>query len=471
MVMADVFELPVLYVDDEPELLQSISAMLRASGFRQILTMQDSRLALPLLAEKAVSVIVIDLRMPYLSGQALLERITASHPDIPVIIVTATDELNTAVECMKMGAFDYLVKPVERNRLVAAVRHAMEVRALRDEVLSLKERLLSDELSHQDAFSDIVTHNKTMLAIFRYVEAISASQQPVLITGETGTGKEFIAKAIHLLSRPSAQFVAVNVAGLDDNVFSDTLFGHKKGAFTGAEQSREGLIAAAGQGTLFLDEIGDLTETSQVKLLRLLQDNKYYSLGADQPKNSSARIVVATNRDIARLISQTKFRKDLFYRLRGHHIHIPPLRERLDDLPLLIKHFLEKSARALNRPVPTAPPALQCLLKNYYFPGNVRELETMIHDAVVRHHGGVLSLQSFREAIGQELADEHAPEREIPTAALAKLAPERLPTLKEAEQYLIREALRRAEGNQGVAAGILGLSRQALNKRLIRNRH
>ena len=464
-------ELPVVYVDDEPQLLRSVSAILRAAGIRQVLTLEDSRQVLPLLTEQAVSVLVLDLRMPHLSGQALLERITSDYPDIPVIIMTATDDLSTAVNCMKMGAFDYLVKPVERSRLVATITRAMEIRTLHYEVLSLKERLLNDQLRHQDAFAEIITHNKAMQAIFRYVEAISTSQQPVLITGETGTGKEYIAKAIHTLSRPHTEFVAVNVAGLDDSIFSDTLFGHKRGAYTGAEQKREGLIATASNGTVFLDEIGDLRETSQVKLLRLLQENKYYPLGTDQPRNSNARIVVATNHDIIQLVNQGKFRKDLFYRLRGHHIHIPPLRERKDDLPLLINHFLEKSAQSLNKPIPTVPTALYNLLNNYHFPGNVRELESMIHDAVTRHQRGILSSASFRAAIGYEQSlEEQDTGQEPAVTALVKLFPDRLPTLREAEQYLIGEALRRTKGNQGIAANLLGLTRQALNKRLTRGR-
>jgi two-component system nitrogen regulation response regulator GlnG len=464
-------ELPVLCIDDEPQLLQSVSITLRSSGIRQILTLEDSRQALPLLTEQEVGVIVLDLRMPHLSGQTLLEQITSNYPDIPVIIMSASDDLSIAVNCMKMGAFDYLVKPVERSRLVATVNRAIELRALRDEVSSLKERLLNDKLRHQEAFAEIVTQNKIVRAIFRYVEAISTSQQPALITGETGTGKEFIAKAIHTLSRPHTRFVAVNIAGVDDSIFSDTLFGHKKGAYTGADQAREGLIAAADNGTLFLDEIGDLKEASQVKLLRLLQEHKYYPLGTDQPRNSTARIVVATNCDLIQLVRQGHFRKDLFYRLRGHHIHIPPLREHKDDLPLLINHFLEKSAQSLNKPIPKAPTTLYSLLKNYHFPGNVRELEAMIHDAVARYQGGTLSLASFREAIGYEqtLEKQDTIKGEPAITALAKLFPDRLPTLREAEQYLIEEALRRADGNQGTAASMVGLTRQALNKRLVRS--
>lgn len=468
-------EPPVLFVDDEPQFLRSMSLTLRSAGIKRVLTLEDSRKVMPLLGTQKIGVVVLDLAMPHLSGQALLEKIALDYPDIPVIIITATNDLETAVDCMRQGAFDYIVKPVDKNRLIATVTRALETRSLKDEVYFLKECILQETLCRKDVFAEILTQNRAMHAIFRYVEAISLSQQPVLITGETGTGKELIAKAIHTLSRPDGEYVAVNVAGLDDNVFSDTLFGHKKGAYTGAERSREGLIATAAGGTLFLDEIGDLGESSQVKLLRLLQDGKYYPLGSDQPRSSSARVIVATNCDILQLARQGKFRKDLFYRLRGHHIHIPPLRERKDDLPLLVNYFLEKSAQALYKSTPTPPVALYSLLKNYSFPGNVRELEAMIHDAVTRHQGGMLSLKSFKEAmdfeqIPSESDSEYDTEIESAAEALSELFRDRLPTLKEAENCLIEEAMRRADGNQGIAAGMLGLTRQALNKRLVRDR-
>lgn len=464
-------EIPVLLADDDPQILRGASMALRTSGIKQVVTVQDSREVLPLLTHQEPAVLVLDLTMPHVSGQVLLEQITADYPDIPVIILTATDDLDTAVACMKTGAFDYLVKPLDRDRFVTAVNRAVEMRALRRELLSLKERFLSSTLKNPQAFAGVITRNRAMEDIFRYVEAIGASVQPVLITGETGTGKELIAKAIHVLSRPEKAFVAVDVAGLDDTVFTDTLFGHKRGAFTGAEQARDGLVAAAAQGTLFLDEIGDLKETSQVKLLRLLQEGKYYSLGADQPRRSNARIVVATNRNIAELINAGHFRKDLFYRLRGHHIHIPPLRERKDDLPLLFNHFLEKSAQALQKSVPGVPAEIYSLLKTYPFPGNVRELEAMVHDAVARHQSGILSLRSFKDTMGYDhsMVLQDLDEDTIKTE-LGKLFSDRLPTLKEAEHYLIEEALRRADGNQGIAAGLLGLTRHALNKRLVRQR-
>jgi two-component system, NtrC family, nitrogen regulation response regulator GlnG len=471
MAQMDVSQLPVLLVDDEPQILRSASVVLRGSGIAHVVTLEDSRAVLPLLAEQEVGVVVLDLTMPYISGQVLLEHITTDYPDIPIILLTATNDLEAAVQCMQAGAIDYLVKPVETNRLVASVKRALEIRALRAEVLSLKERLLTDIPHQREAFAEIITQSKAMHAIFRYVEAIAPSPQPVLITGETGTGKELIARALHRLAGGHGEFVAVNVAGLDDAVFSDTLFGHTRGAFTGADRPRDGLITQATEGTLFLDEIGDLAAASQVKLLRLLQDGSYYPLGADRPRQSRARIVVATNYDVAQRVTQGLFRKDLYYRLRAHHIQLPPLRARREDLPLLINHFLEKAAQALHKPMPTPPLALYRLLLTYAFPGNVRELEAMVFDAVARHQGGLLSLQSFKAAIaGGPPAAEDGTEPAAPLMSLATLFPERLPTLREAQEALIAEALRRAEGNQGLAAGMLGLSRQALNKRLTRRK-
>jgi two-component system nitrogen regulation response regulator GlnG len=305
-----------------------------------------------------------------------------------------------------------------------------------------------------------------MFAIFRYLEAISPSPQPVLITGETGTGKELVARALHRLSARPGELVTVNVAGLDDTMFSDTLFGHLRGAFTGADRARDGLVTSTAEGTLFLDEIGDLSVASQVKLLRLLQDGTFYSLGADRPRQSRARIVCATNCDVVQGVSAGTFRKDLYYRLRTHHLHLPPLRARTGDLPLLVNHFIDKAANALTKAAPMVPLALYQLLKTYSFPGNVRELEALVFDAVARHEGTILPLQSFKDAIisKSELAVTVQPEE--PSSGLVTWSPERLPTLKEVEDALVTEALNRADGNQGVAAGLLGISRQALNKRL-----
>jgi two-component system, NtrC family, nitrogen regulation response regulator GlnG len=469
--MEQTSKLPVLLVDDEPQVLRSASVALQSSGFDRVLTLNDGRNLVAQLTQQPAGVIVLDLTMPHISGQALLAQIAEDFPEIPIIVMTATNDLETAVQCMQAGAVDYLVKPVDQGRLASSIRRALEVRALNAELLSLKERLLTETPHTREVFADIVTQNRSMFAVFRYLEAIAPSPQPVLITGETGTGKELAARALHRLSNRAGELVSVNVAGLDDNLFSDTLFGHVKGAYTGADRPREGLIAAAAEGTLFLDEIGDLTTSSQVKLLRLIQDGTYYPLGTDRPRQGKARVIVATNCDVAKDVASGKFRKDLYYRLRTHHVQLPPLRNRPDDLFLLVNHFVEKAACALNKEAPAVPHALYAMLERYDFPGNIRELEAMAFDAVARSQGTVLSLQSFKEVVAGRAAmsaDELPPESPPPFGVFAR---DQLPTLEMAEEALVNEALARAGGNQGIAAGILGISRQALNKRLNRRKN
>lgn len=396
--------------------------------------------------------------------------ITSEYPEIPVIVITGANDVETAVKCIKIGAFDYMVKPVEKNRLIAGVRRAVEIRELQRENRLLKAHVLSDKLEHPEAFSDIVTNSSIMRSVFQYVEAISISPQPVLITGETGVGKEMIAKAVHMLSNRKGEFVPVNVAGLDENVFTDTLFGHKKGAFTGADRARIGLVEKASGGTLFLDEIGDLSADLQVKLLRLLQEGEYFPLGSDVTKRSDARVVVATNQELQTLQESGKFRKDLYYRLCAHHVHIPPLRERREDLPLLAEHFLEKSSEALGKKKPTPPKELFILLSSYHFPGNIRELESMIWDAVSYHKLGKLSLDAFKTHIRKTQPSMEADFRVPPQTESGIISfSEQLPTLKQAEHLLISEALRRSGGNQAIAALNLGITRQALNRRLKRS--
>lgn len=465
---------PVLLVDDEEQFLASASFALRAEGISNLVLCQDSRKVLDLLSGGKYSLAVLDLIMPHVSGKDLLAAITEGWPQVPVVVITALNEVETAVECMKAGATDYLVKPVDATRLVTTVRRALEFGEVRVENDLLKQYLLSDKLEHPEAFREILTASGAMRSIFQYVEAIARTSLPVLITGETGVGKELIARALHRLSGRPGEFVAVNVAGVDDNLFSDTLFGHRRGAFTGADRDRKGLIEQAQNGTLFLDEIGDLRPESQVKLLRLLAEGKYYPLGADMPKLSDARVVVATHRNLRALQQTGSFRKDLFYRLQAHHVHLPPLRERPEDLPILAAYFLESAARALGKKTPTAPRELFPLLGSYSFPGNVRELEAMIFDAVSRHKGGTLSLEPFKDRIGLKGSDA---EREGDSSESAGSSeddqhvmtfPPKLPTLRQAERALIREALRRSQGNQTLAASLLGMSRRALNNRLSR---
>ncbi len=470
MTTTDYPHLPVLIIDDEVQALNSFETVLRSARINNCLQCQDSREVISLLQKQEIEVILLDLRMPHVSGEQLLPMITCEYPQIPVIIITAADDVETAVGCMKAGAFDYLVKPVEKSRLISGVRRAVEIRELERENRLLKSRMLSGGPEHPEAFSDIVTNSAAMRSVFQYVEAIAISPRPVMITGETGVGKEMIARAIHTLSNRPGEFVSVNLAGLDRSVFADTLFGHKKGAFTGADQPRSGLVEQAVGGTLFLDEIGDVDADLQVKLLRLLQEGEYFPLGSDVAKRSEARIVVATNKDPELLQDARNFRKDLYYRLCGHQVHIPPLRNRREDIPLLTEYFLEKASAALNKKKPTTPAELLNLLASYHFPGNVRELQAMIWDAVTYHRSGKLSLKIFKSHIKPEHLQ---PESETTPAAegderLISFASQ-LPTLKQAENILITEALKRSGGNQAVAALNLGISRQALNRRLNRS--
>jgi DNA-binding NtrC family response regulator len=368
---------------------------------------------------------------------------------------------------MQRGAQDYILKPVEENRLVSSVKKAIELRVLRRENRLLKQKIFLDKLEHPEAFFDIITRNKKMQAIFHYVEAIKKTSEPVLITGETGTGKELVARAFHTLSGRGGKFVCVNVGGLDDQVFSDTLFGHKKGAFTDAVSVRTGFIESAASGTLFLDEIGDLSLQSQIKLLRLLQEKEYYPLGDDEPKYSDALIITATNRNLYELQEQEKFRKDLFYRLDVHHIHLPPLRERLDDLPLLVDHFLEEAAESLGKKKPTPPPELYAQLSIFDFPGNIRELRSMVFKAVSLHKSKMLSMSTFKEYI-RKSSSQAAKAEAVSTQPewLGASPSEPLPTLKQSQQMLIQTAMERAGNNQSIAAQMLGITKQALSKRL-----
>lgn len=466
---------PILLVDDEEHFLFSADHTLNLAGMNNIVQCGDSREVMSTLSKRDFSVVVLDLLMPGLSGLDILPLIVSAFPELPVMVFTAVNNVETAVECLKLGAYDYILKPINSVRFVSTVRRGVEKSELRRHNRQLKDRLLSDALDHPEAFSNIVTQDRAMYAVFQYTETVAPTPMPVLITGATGVGKELIAAAIHKLSGREGEFVSVNVSGLDDHLFSDALFGHKKGAYTGADLDRKGLIERASNGTLFLDEIGDLHLESQVKLLRFLQEKTYYPLGDDLPRTNNARIVVATNRDIQFLRESETFRNDLYFRLKTHHIQLPPLRERAGDIPLLVSHFLEIAAKKLEKETPTAPPELYTLLETHHFPGNVRELEGMVLDAVSRHKGGVLSIASFQREIGEQSIVSHE-DTTIKGSNFAEglsalpVLPALKEALKEAEQQIISEALKRANGNQTIAAQLLGLSRHALNKRLYRAR-
>ncbi len=460
----------VLLVDDEEAWLRSLSMTLSMmAGINNTIRCSDSRQVMDLLATNHVGLVLLDLNMPHISGQALLSQLLEKYPEIPVIIISGLNQVATAVECMKRGAFDFFVKTVEQERLIQGVQRALKMIDLQRENREFCSRVLDDRLAHPEAFADIITQNKAMRAIFRYIEAIAASSQPVLITGESGVGKELLAVALHRLSGRKGKMVSLNVAGLDDNVFSDTLFGHVKGAFTGADALRRGLIEDSADGTLFLDEIGDLSTASQIKLLRLLQEGEYFALGSDAPKRLRSRVLFATHHDLSAKQAAGQFRKDLYYRLCVHHLNVPPLKDRVDDIPLLVDYFLEQVARELGKRKPTVSKELYVLLANHTFPGNVRELKSMVYDALSVHQSRMLSMDSFKRAIDSHSSPQGAPGEAKGSEQSLFIASEPLPSLHDLSDLVITEAMRRAQGNQSVAARLIGISQPALSKRLKKN--
>lgn len=457
----------ILLVDDEPAWLRSLSRSLQSlGGFTNLIRCSDSREVPTLLEQHDIGLVLLDLTMPYRSGEEVLQQIQDEYPGVLVLIISGLNQLQTAVQCIRNGAYDYFVKTEDEERLVDGVRRAVQVAELQRENNTLRRNFFNSDLSIPEAFTPLITRNQAMLTVFRYLEAVAPSRQPVLVLGESGVGKELVARAIHSLSNNDGELISVNVAGLDDNAFADTLFGHKRGAFTGAERDRGGMIDRAAGGTLFLDEIGDLSLQSQIKLLRLLQEGEYYPLGSDHPSQLQARVLCATHHDLEEKVARGHFRRDLYFRLQTHQVTIPPLRERLDDLPLLLNHFLQLAADELDKSKPTPPPQLAALLATHSFPGNVRELRGMVFDAVSLHPGGVLSMSAFRQRLDRNSQSQTDPEpTENPFLCLADL-----PTLNDASELLVDAALERAKGNQTLAARLLGIAQPSLSKRLKRRR-
>ncbi len=442
---------PILIVDDEPEILVAVDTALQMAGYDNIITISDSRDVIRQMERQIPCLMILDLNMPHINGSRLLKIVRKTYPKIPVIILTGDIEVDTAVKCMKIGAMDYVVKPVEEERLLASVKQALAFINLENKIQDSPVSDLFSQIKNPKAFNKIITQDEKMHSIFHYIEAVSPSSQPVLIFGETGVGKELIGQSIHTLSKRKGKLIVVNVAGLDDNVFSDTLFGHVQGAFTGAQQARQGLIEQAAGGTLLLDEIGDLALTSQIKLLRLLQEREYLPLGSDKIQHSDARIIASTNLDLWALEKKGAFRKDLIYRLSTHTLTLPPLRDRLLDLPLLLDRFICQAADELDKPVPDIPKTLIEQMEAYPFKGNIRELKSMVYDAISRHKKGPIKANLFK---GLGLSD------------LKENKDTSLPTLKEASNELVEKAMKQTGNNQSAAAVILGISQQALSKRL-----
>lgn len=444
----------VLLIEDDAIALRVMTAILRNSY--HVVPLSDPRELTQMLNNNHIDVVLLDLNLPHISGESLLPMLAHDHPEVPVIVVTGTGDATVAVRLVKQGAFDYLVKPVDPKALQAAVSRAVQYRTANQEMVD--QGTLRETLNKPEVFAKFATVSRTMYRIFQYVEAVGHSANPAIITGETGTGKELIAHAIHASSTRTGPFVACNIGGLDDNLFTDTLFGHKRGSYTGAATDRAGLVEKAAKGTLFLDEVGDLSIASQVKLLRLLQEGEYSAVGSDQVEHADIRVVAATSLDLETRITDGRFRRDLYFRLCGHRIHLPPLRERPEDIPILIAHFAEQSARTFGLKQIKIPPAVLDLVLTYPFPGNVRELQALVHDSVSRARLGTVSVEPYRRLNAQTGTIG------LPPPVLS--FPARLPTIEEATDQLVNESLRRTTNNQAAAARLLNITRQAMSQRL-----
>ena len=454
----DAMDANIIIVDDEQDFLDSIRRGLATSGYRSVRAEADPRAAAALFDQGAeFDIALVDITMPGMSGMDLLNRIKAVSPQTECIMVTAIDEARVAVDCLKNGAYDYLVKPISKEDLLKSVRRALERKHLFD-LIDLGKRKTLPALVHREAFRSIITRSEHMQRILREAELHARSDVPILISGETGTGKELLARAIHQASTRSRQrFTAINMDALDATLFGAEFFGFIRGAFTGADKDRAGFLEETHRGTLFLDEIGNLPYELQGKLLRVLQSGEFIKLGANRPQQTDIRVIAATNEDLEKLMARKRFRKDLYYRLRGAWIDLPPLRQRPEDIPLLTEHFCREFCLASKtRECKVEDEAMDSLMA-YAFPGNIRELKAIVQAA--------LNLSRCRG-----LFNSHLPKsvRRPPKTAAAPVThgPDDIVSLAENEKRHILRAYQAAGGNKSQAARILDISLSTLRRKI-----
>ena len=436
----------VLVVDDEQSMRDMLRIVLRRDGFDVIVARNGSE-AIDLLQRQPVDLLLSDIRMPDVSGVDVLRAAKELNRDIVAIMMTAFASTDTAVEALRLGANDYFTKPFSMDELRLKVRHHFENHRLRQENV-----LLRRALGTAQEFCNMIGHSETMLAVFRMVETIGRTNSTVLITGESGTGKDLVARAIHFHSlRRDRPFVAVNCGAIPETLLESELFGHIRGAFTGADANKKGLIEVAENGTIFLDEIGEMNGTMQVKLLRVLQDRKFRRLGGTEEVQADIRVIAATNQDLQKLVAAGRFREDLFYRINVIPIHLPPLRERREDIPVLAEHFLAKFAELMGKPVRTIAADAITLLQNYGWPGNVRELENLVERGVALEAHEALLPETIAAYLGARPASSST--GELPTGGF-----DLEQHVKDIERDYIAQALKRAGGVQVKAAELLGMS-------------
>jgi DNA-binding NtrC family response regulator len=440
----------ILIVEDEPKMRRLIEMQLGEQGYATV-SAGDAETGLKLLRENPVDLVLTDFRLPGMNGLEFLQAAKRVNAALPVVVMTAYGSVETAVEAMKAGASDYVLKPFSLDELVLVIRKELDSQRLRDE-----NRTLREELGRRYEYENIVARSAKMQAVLALVERVAPTSATVLLGGESGVGKDMIARAIHQhSSRASGPFVKINSTAIPENLLESELFGYEKGAFSGAVTAKPGKFELANKGTLFLDEIGDVPQATQVKLLRVLQEREFERLGGTKTIKVDVRLVAATNRDLRAALEEGSFREDLYYRLNVVAIDIPPLREHKEDIPPLARFFLARFAKESNEPAKELTPEALGRLVEYDWPGNVRELENILQRAVTLSVG---------ETLGP--ADIHFdPPARRPAPSAAPVLPEGT-TLEQWEQEIIREALRRANGNKSQAARALGLSRNALRYRL-----
>ncbi len=439
----------ILVVDDEAAQRTVLAGFLRKQGL-EVLAAGSADEALHVAASRTLDLVLTDLRMPGKDGLTLLDGLRSINPGVPVIVMTAFGTIATAVDAMKRGAVDYLTKPIDLDELEVLVARALEHRALVSENEALRELVAS-----RYRLSGLETANSRMAEAVNTVARAASSRATILIRGESGTGKEVLARAIHYASpRAKHALVPVNVAALPDSLIESELFGHEKGAFTGADKERRGRFELADGGTLFLDEIGDLPRSAQVKLLRVLQEQSFERIGGTRTIKVDVRVIAATNRDLGAMIQSGEFREDLYYRLNVVQVELPPLRERREDIPLLVDLFVRRFGPDASTPVEGVSREAMDLLVKHDYPGNVRELENLVHRAVVLSRGSTLSTSDFPLHLGRLKAEDHA----APTGFTEQVA--------EFERALIVAALERANGVQTHAARSLGISERHLRYKL-----
>jgi two-component system response regulator PilR (NtrC family) len=443
----------ILIVDDEESMREFLSIMLHREGY-QVDSAADGAQALIRLKEHAYDLVITDIKMPRVDGFGVLDHIIDRVPDTAVIMITAFSTTGQAVEAMKKGAYDYITKPFNNEEIRLIVKNALERKVLRQENLELKK-----ELGERYSFANLVGKSRSMQQVYQFIEKVADSKATVLITGESGTGKEVVAKAIHYNSRRKEQaFVAINCGAIPENLLESELFGHEKGAFTGAVQQKAGLFEVADGGTVFLDEIAELPAMMQVKLLRVLQEQEFRRVGGTRTLQVDVRLIAATNKDLDQEVADEHFREDLFYRLNVIRVNLPPLRERREDIPLLVEHFLHKQTGEQEARVPEK--MLRRLL-DYHWPGNIRELENTIERCVVLGNGGALDEESLPSHIRSRGQAAGTALEEIPDEGLDLDA-----YLGAIEKDILLKALDKVGGVRKRAAELLGISFRSIRYRL-----